>query len=66
RRCIPPDCVAKILNMLDIHAFSRLVSRAPQHLKLRTYSLPNPFNLNGNVIFKALGFMPAAGPIKNK
>ncbi|MEA3417124.1 MAG: hypothetical protein U9R02_13415 [Thermodesulfobacteriota bacterium] len=28
--------------MLDIHAFSRLVSRAPQHLKLRTYSLPNP------------------------
>ncbi|MEA3415136.1 MAG: Rpn family recombination-promoting nuclease/putative transposase [Thermodesulfobacteriota bacterium] len=42
RRCIPPDCVAKILNMLDIHAFSRLVSRAPQHLKLRTYSLPNP------------------------
>ncbi|MEA3415183.1 MAG: hypothetical protein U9R02_03355 [Thermodesulfobacteriota bacterium] len=28
--------------MLDIHAFSRLVSRAPQHLKLRTYFLPNP------------------------
>ena len=42
RRCITPDCVAKILNMLDIHAFSRLVSRAPQHLKLRTYFLPNP------------------------
>ena len=42
RRCIPPDCVAKILNMLDIHAFSCLVSRAPQHLKLRTYFLPNP------------------------
>ncbi|MEA3415969.1 MAG: hypothetical protein U9R02_07400, partial [Thermodesulfobacteriota bacterium] len=42
RRCIPPDCVAKILNMLDIHAFSRLVSRALQHLKLRIYFLPNP------------------------
>ncbi|MEA3416441.1 MAG: hypothetical protein U9R02_09860, partial [Thermodesulfobacteriota bacterium] len=38
----PPDYVTKILNMLDIHAFSRLASRAPQHLKLRTYFLPNP------------------------
>ena len=45
RRCIPPDCVAKILNMLDIHAFSRLVSRAPQHLKLRIYFLPDPKHL---------------------
>ena len=35
RRCIPPDCVVKTRNMLDIPAFSRLVSRAPQHLKLQ-------------------------------
>ena len=42
RRCIPPDCVAKTRNMLDIPAFSRLVSRAPQHLKLRTYFCANP------------------------
>jgi hypothetical protein len=28
--------------MLDIHAFSRLVSRAPQHLKLRTYFFAEP------------------------
>jgi hypothetical protein len=29
-------------------------------------ALDHAFDLNGNVIFKALGFMPAAGPIKNK
>jgi len=34
--------------MLDIHAFSRLVSRAPQHLKLRTYFLPNPKQMSAN------------------
>ncbi|MEA3415960.1 MAG: hypothetical protein U9R02_07355 [Thermodesulfobacteriota bacterium] len=37
RRCIPPGCVAKARNMPDIPALSRLASRAPQHLKLRTY-----------------------------
>ena len=42
RRCIPPGCVAKTLNMLDIHAFSRLVSRALQRQKLRTYFRANP------------------------
>jgi hypothetical protein len=33
-RFIPPGCVAKTRNMPDITAFSRLASRAPQHLKI--------------------------------
>ena len=37
RRCIPSGCVPKAQQYLDISNLSRLVSRAPQHLKLRTY-----------------------------
>ena len=45
RRCIPLGCVAKVQNILDIPARSRLASRAPQHLKLRTNFCANPERL---------------------
>ena len=39
---ILPNCVMKTRNMPNIPAFPRLVRRAPQYLKLRTYFFVNP------------------------
>jgi len=43
RRSIPPGGVAKVRNMPDIPALSRLARQAPQHFKFVNLFLREPF-----------------------
>ena len=51
RRCIPPGGVAKVRNMSDIPALSRLTRQAPQHFKFVNLFLRDHLSAGGFIYF---------------